>query len=66
MLPAITTDLIEALERAGPFGAGAPAPRFALPDARILHAREVGTGHLKVTFGDGLGGKLDAIAFGRL
>ncbi|NBD29030.1 MAG: single-stranded-DNA-specific exonuclease RecJ [Alphaproteobacteria bacterium] len=63
---AATVDLIEEIERAGPFGAGAPAPRFAFADCRILFAKEVGTGHLKVTFGDGLGARIDAIAFGAM
>lgn len=61
---AATPELIEKIEAAGPFGQGAPAPRFAFPDMAILHAREVGTGHLKLSFGDGLGARLDAIAFG--
>lgn len=64
MPSAATVDLIERLEQAGPFGAGAPAPRFALPDMAVLHAREVGTGHLKLTLGDRTGHRLDAIAFG--
>ena len=57
-------DLITQIETAGPFGQSAPAPRFAITDTAILHCREVGSGHLKVTLGDGLGAKLDAIAFG--
>jgi single-stranded-DNA-specific exonuclease len=61
---AATPELIEKIESAGPFGQSAPAPRFAFPDMAILHAREVGKGHLKLTFGDGLGARLDAIAFG--
>ena len=61
---AATVELIEQIEAAGPFGQGAPAPRFALPDAKILHAKQVGSGHLKVSIGDGLGARLDAIAFG--
>ena len=61
---AATVDLVGEIETAGPFGQGAPAPRFAFPDVAVLHAREVGTGHLKITFGDGLGARLDAIAFG--
>lgn len=60
---AVTVDLIEQLEQAGPFGAGAPAPRFAFPDCQILFAKEVGTNHLKVAFGDGMGARMDAIAF---
>ena len=61
---AATVDLIEQIEAAGPFGQSAPAPRFAIPDAQILHARQVGSGHLKVTLGDGIGARLDAIVFG--
>jgi single-stranded-DNA-specific exonuclease len=60
---AATVDLVTQIEAAGPFGQGAPAPRFAFPDVRILHARQVGTGHLKISFGDGLGARLDGIAF---
>ena len=31
---------------------------------QILHARRVGETHLKLSFGDGLGGRLEAISFG--
>lgn len=61
---AATVELVEAIERAGPFGAAIPAPRFAMPDLQIRHARPVGTGHLKLTLGDGMGAVLDAICFG--
>ncbi|MCK0166245.1 single-stranded-DNA-specific exonuclease RecJ [Jannaschia sp. S6380] len=61
---AATRDLVDMLETAGPFGQGAPAPRFAFPDLRVAHARPVGDGHLKVTFTDGGPTRLDAIAFG--
>ncbi|WP_137703081.1 single-stranded-DNA-specific exonuclease RecJ [Marimonas lutisalis] len=61
---AATVEMVEQLETAGPFGAGAPAPRFAFPDVAISFARRVGDSHLKVSFGDGLGSRLDAIAFG--
>jgi len=63
---AATRDLCAALDRCGPFGQGAPAPRFAFPDLAVAQAREVGQGHLKVRFRDGLGGTLDSIAFGGL
>lgn len=63
---AATVELIDRIAAAGPFGAGAPAPRFAFPDCQILFAKAVGTGHLKVTFGDGLGARIDAIAFGAM
>ena len=63
---AATVELIEQIEAAGPFGAGAPAPRFAFPDCQILFAKQVGANHLKVTFGDGLGARIDAISFGAM
>jgi single-stranded-DNA-specific exonuclease len=59
-----TVELIEQLEQAGPFGAGASAPRFAFPDCTIAFAKPVGESHLKVTLSDGFGTKLDAICFG--
>lgn len=61
-----TVQLATRIESAGPFGAGAPAPRFAFADMAILDAREVGSGHLKLRFGDGLGGRGEAICFGGL
>ena len=61
---AATVELIEAIESAGPFGAGAPAPRFAFPEAEIRFAKRVGESHLKLTFGDGLAARLEAICFG--
>ena len=64
MPSAASVDLIEKLEEAGPFGASAPAPRFAFPDVQILFAKRVGQNHLKISFGDGLGTRIDAIAFG--
>ncbi|MEO9864944.1 MAG: single-stranded-DNA-specific exonuclease RecJ [Yoonia sp.] len=63
---AATVELIEQIEKAGPFGAGAPAPRFGFPDCQILFAKQVGANHLKVTFGDGLGARIDAISFGAM
>jgi len=64
MPDAATPDLIARIEAAGPFGMGASAPRFAFPDCVIHAARRVGDSHLKVTFGDGLGARIDAICFG--
>jgi single-stranded-DNA-specific exonuclease len=60
---AATVELIEQIEQAGPFGAGAPAPRFAFPDCQIMFTKRVGADHLKLSFGDGLGARIDAIAF---
>ena len=64
MPEAATIDLIEEIEKAGPFGASAPAPRYALPSLRVRFARLVGESHLKLSLSDGLSGKMDAIAFG--
>ena len=61
---AATAELIDEVEKAGPFGQGAPAPRFAFPDCRITSARRVGESHLKISFTDGMGPRVDAIAFG--
>ena len=61
---AATVELAEMVEQAGPFGASAPAPRYVFADMQILFAKRVGESHLKISFGDGLGGKMDAIAFG--
>ena len=61
---AATPELVAALEAAGPYGASAPAPRFALPDLLLRFARPVGESHLKLSLTDGMGGNLDAIAFG--
>lgn len=61
---AATVELAEIVEQAGPFGASSPAPRYAFADMQILFAKRVGESHLKISFGDGLGGKMEAIAFG--
>ncbi|BBU55276.1 single-stranded-DNA-specific exonuclease RecJ [Mameliella alba] len=60
---AASVELVEQLERAGPFGAAVPGPRFVLPDTQIRYVRRVGKGHLKLTVSDGLGASLDAILF---
>jgi single-stranded-DNA-specific exonuclease len=61
---AATVELIERIDAAGPFGAGAPAPRFAFADMAIHFAKRMGESHLKLSFGDGLGARLEAIMFG--
>lgn len=64
MPSAATLELIEQLDQAGPFGAGASAPRFVFPDCTVVFTKRVGEAHLKVTLSDGFGTKLDAICFG--
>ncbi len=61
---AASVELVEQIEAAGPFGSGAPAPRYVFPDMAISFAKRVGDAHLKLRFGDGLGAQMDAICFG--
>ncbi|HEX9491335.1 MAG TPA: single-stranded-DNA-specific exonuclease RecJ [Stellaceae bacterium] len=57
-------DLVELVERLGPFGAGNAEPRFALANLRVLRADAVGAQHVRCILGDGAGGgRLKAIAF---
>lgn len=60
---AATPELVEQIERAGPFGAQAPAPRFAFADVAVS-ARRIGDKHLRLTLGDGTSSRLEAVAFG--
>ncbi len=61
---AATVDLIDRIESAGPFGAGAPAPRYAFPDMQVHFAKQVGETHLKLTLGNAPDSRIDAICFG--
>lgn len=61
---ALSPALIEEIERAGPFGQAAPAPRFAFAGMAITHARRIGENHLRIAFSDGLSDPVDGIAFG--
>ncbi len=62
---AATPALLEALEAAGPYGQGAPAPRFAFADMTVT-TRPVGDRHLKLSAKAPDGTRIDAIAFGAL
>lgn len=59
-----TPEIVEVLDRAGPFGAGNPRPRFAIPQARVVGSGVVGKNHVRCTLtgADGTG-RLKAIAF---
>jgi single-stranded-DNA-specific exonuclease len=63
MPSAATPALVEEIDLAGPFGAAAPAPRFAFA-AQAVSARRIGDNHLRLVFGDGPGAQVEAIAFG--
>lgn len=59
---AAVPELVDAIERAGPFGAGNAEPVFALPAHRVVYAETVGNGHVRATVSTG-DTKLKAIAF---
>ncbi|CAN7403913.1 single-stranded-DNA-specific exonuclease RecJ [Aminobacter sp. LjRoot7] len=58
-----TLNLVDALEKAGPFGAGHVPPVFVLPRHRIADARLVGTAHIRIDLRSESGGKVQAMAF---
>ncbi|KUM24900.1 single-stranded-DNA-specific exonuclease RecJ [Mesorhizobium loti] len=58
-----TLALLDALEKAGPFGAGHIAPVFVLPRHRLTDARPIGTNHIRADLQSQSGGNLQAIAF---
>ncbi len=60
---AATTALVEQIEQAGPFGQGAPAPRFAFADMGVA-ARRIGESHLRLTATGPDGARIEAVAFG--
>jgi single-stranded-DNA-specific exonuclease len=60
---AATQELVELIERAGPFGAGNAMPRFVLPSVRVSYAQTVGEGHVRCTLVGEQRGRVEAIAF---
>jgi single-stranded-DNA-specific exonuclease len=62
---AATPELVHRLEAAGPYGAGAPEPMFALPRHRLAEVMPVGAEgrHLRLRAVAGDGRAVDAIAF---
>ncbi|MBI1358833.1 MAG: single-stranded-DNA-specific exonuclease RecJ [Alphaproteobacteria bacterium] len=60
---AANAELLDLVERIGPFGSGAPEPLFAAPNVRPQHARRVGENHVAFEMVGEDGAKLRAIAF---
>jgi single-stranded-DNA-specific exonuclease len=60
---AVTDDLHDLIERAGPYGQGNPQPRFAFPAHRVKFAKVVGEAHVRCVLEAGDGSRLDAVAF---
>lgn len=56
-------ELCQALDRAGPYGAGHPEPCLAIPSAKIIRADIVGERHVRCILNGADGARLDGIAF---
>ena len=56
-------ELMNLIDRAGPYGQGNAQPRFVFPAHRIKFAKIVGDAHIRVVLEAGDGGRLEAIAF---
>jgi single-stranded-DNA-specific exonuclease len=59
----LTPALVEALDSAGPFGVGWPAPRVAVGPVRLVRAEIVGSDHVRLIAGGQDGASFKAIAF---
>ena len=57
------TEFMELLERAGPYGAGHPEPRFAFPAHRVSRVRIINGEHVRCTLSAANGARLEAAAF---
>jgi len=60
---AATQELVDMIERVGPFGAGNALPRFVLMSVRVSYAQTVGEGHVRCTLVGAERGRVEAIAF---
>ncbi len=58
-----TRELMELLDKAGPFGSGNPEPRFVFAGHRCGFSKTVGNGHVRCQLTGPDGVRLDAIAF---
>ncbi|HUN51862.1 MAG TPA: single-stranded-DNA-specific exonuclease RecJ [Candidatus Sulfotelmatobacter sp.] len=58
-----TADLLDLLDRAGPYGPGHAEPRFAVAGARVVQPVVVGAKHVRCTLLGPDGSRLKAVAF---
>ena len=56
-------DIVDSLERLGPFGSANPEPRFVITGARIIRPSVLGGKHVRCVLTGDDGGRLKAIAF---
>ena len=59
----LTPELVETLERAGPYGVGWPGPRVAIGPVRIVKCDVVGSDHVRLIVAGDDGRSVKAIAF---
>ena len=57
------TEFMALLDRAGPYGAGHPEPRFAFPAHRLSRVRFINDEHVRCTLSAANGARLEAAAF---
>jgi single-stranded-DNA-specific exonuclease len=62
-LAGVTDDLLDLVERVGPFGQGNPSPRFAFPATHVRFAKLVGENHVRCVLEAEGGARLEAVAF---
>ncbi len=60
---AATETLIDTLDTVGPYGSENPQPLFVFPDLRISYAQRVRGGHVRCSFEDSSGGRINGICF---
>ena len=62
-LAGVTDELLDLVERVGPFGQGNPSPRFAFPATHVRFAKLVGESHVRCVLEARDGARLEAVAF---
>ncbi|MGB0907880.1 MAG: single-stranded-DNA-specific exonuclease RecJ [Maricaulaceae bacterium] len=63
MPSAATPQLIETQKRVGPYGAGHPQPNYVFANMRIAYAERVRGGHVRCSFEDSGGARVNGICF---
>ncbi|MTH77368.1 single-stranded-DNA-specific exonuclease RecJ [Paracoccus aestuariivivens] len=61
-----TVELMQLLEKAGPFGQAAPAPRFAFADQMVDSVSTMGDSHLRLRFRSPGSAPIEAVAWGAM
>ncbi len=60
---AASKDLMDLLDRAGPYGPGHPEPRFVFPAHRLTRVRHLKEAHVRCTLKAPDGARIEACAF---